>query len=265
MLTASTNVPHGASIGLWLATGLVVALGMARLPLVPDRLWRFLCWSTAVGLGLYAAARTRLIPSGRIWITWAVLLILVLALLFWIERLREHREIETSKGSSAADMSALTLTGTMLPPKPSARPSANPSDLSRKPIFDQAPPELADMSQASLMEIVANKTNAQIDQLMEQHRGQSVRVSGEVERVSTEPIPSVSLKTPIPFLLFFDAEGYDAKPVLLTLSKGDKIVASGQIHKFEQGASGEYVSVIVAIDKCKLLEARAPTSNDSRP
>jgi uncharacterized membrane protein len=258
----------GTSIFIWVAAGLVVALGMARLPLVPDRLWRFLCWSVAVVLGLYAAARIRLIPSGRIWVTWAVLLILVLALLFWIEKLREHREIEASKESSAATMSALTLTGTMLPIQPSTSPTASPLHASREPIFDQAPPELADMTPASLKELVAHKTHAQLDQLMDQHRGKPVRVSGEVEKVEFgfgASLPSVTLKTPIPFLLFFDAEDYDAKSVLLTLNKGDKIVVSGQIRKFEPSFLMEIVAVIVALDKCKVLDARAAGSKDSLP
>lgn len=135
--------------------------------------------------------------------------------------------------------------------------ATTPPPLLPQPIFDEAPPELADMSPASLTALLAGRTNAQIHKLMEQHRGKPVRVSGEVEHVQFgTSAPSVRLKTTIPFLLFFDAEGYDAESVLLTLNKGDKIVASGQIHSFEQSTFMEFVAVIVALEKCRLVEAR---------
>jgi hypothetical protein len=50
-------------------------------------------------------------------------------------------------------------------------------------VFDEPPPELADLSPASLKEIFAGRRDAQGDKFMEQHVDKSVRVSGEVARV----------------------------------------------------------------------------------
>lgn len=115
-------------------------------------------------------------------------------------------------------------------------------------VFDEAPPELADMSPTSIKEVFAGRTDAQAAKLMEQHVGKPVRVSGAVEGVELERIPNATLKSVVSVLLFFDADDYDAEPLLLALNKGDKIVASGQVYKIKDG--------VVTLDRCKLLEAR---------
>jgi len=121
-------------------------------------------------------------------------------------------------------------------------------------VFDEAPPELANMSPASLTELFAGKTDAQADTLMKQHVGKPVRVSGEVSKVEFGQISQVVLDrdAPVSLLLFFDADDYDAKPLLLALNKGDKIVASGQIYKIHE--------TTVSLDNCKLIEARGRVS-----
>lgn len=241
----------GASVVLWVAAGLVVMLGMARLPLVPDRAWRFLCWSVAVVLGFYAAARTRLIPSGWIWITWAVLVIVVLALLFWVERLRdlEHRGTDTAKASEVR-----AIAGTTSPA--AIHPITVPLQSTSRPIFDEAPPELASMSQASLAEFFAGRTQAQGDKLMQQHRGKPVRVSGQVEQVSlgsSGKLPSVTLKGALHLLLFFDPEeDYDPEPIVLALHEGDSIVVEGRIWQIADNS--------VSVDRCRLIESRGHLS-----
>jgi hypothetical protein len=229
-----------ASIFLWVAAGLVVALGMARLPLIPDRLWRFFCWSGAVVLGFYAASRIRLIPSGWIWVTWAALVIVVLALLFWVEKLRdlENRGTEASKESATTVWSA-PVHDTRSPSKP---PPGH--------IFEGAPPELASMTPASLKEARSGRTDAQAQLLMEQHQGKPVRVAGKVENVDfSTAVPSVGLNGVVRHLCFFDpAEDYDPKPTLLALNKGDKIVVSGDTFRFGETS--------VSLDHCRLVEVR---------
>lgn len=248
VVSSIPNEQQGAtstSIVLWLVAGAVVMLGMQPLPLIPDRLWRFICWSMAVVIGFYAAARIRLIPSGWIWLTWALLLILVLALAFWVESLLSRREIEATKEQWRP--------AAIPTPTPSVEKPASPADLSREPIFDEAPPELADMSPASLKELIAGRTDAQSDKLMEQHVGKRVRVSGEVESVTLGRIPQVQIRSSIALVLFFDAtENYDVEPVLLAINKGDEITVSGQIFKIHE--------ITVSLDYCKLIEARGQVS-----
>jgi hypothetical protein len=116
-------------------------------------------------------------------------------------------------------------------------------------VFDEAPPELADMTAASLKEILAGRTFAQIDKLMEQHVGKSVRVSGEVEYVLFgATFPQVRLRSAVPLQLFFDDDDYDAESPLLTVNEGDTIVVTGRIYKVG-GTS-------VDLAKCRLIEAR---------
>jgi hypothetical protein len=58
----------------------------------------------------------------------------------------------------------------------------------------------------------------------------------------------VHLKSAVAVLLFFDADDYDAEPLLLTLNQGEQIVASGQIYSIRE--------TFVTLDKCKVIEAR---------
>jgi hypothetical protein len=115
-------------------------------------------------------------------------------------------------------------------------------------VFDEAPPELAEMSPASLKELFAGRTQAQGEKLTEQHVGKPVRVSGEVDSVQRRPIPAVTLKSSVLLFLYFDADDYDAEPLLLTLNKGDRIIVSGQVHRFTEAS--------VSLDRCNLIEAR---------
>ena len=144
-------------------------------------------------------------------------------------------------------------------PPTSTPPLAPPQDQvlaatqdPRQPLFDQAPPELADLSPASLRDSFAGRTQAQGDMLMAQHVGKPVCVSGEVEGVelglSGSRIPAVTLKSAMRLLLFFDSdEDYDPVPVVLALHEGDQIVVSGQIHKL--------TAEMVSLENCKLVEA----------
>lgn len=124
-----------------------------------------------------------------------------------------------------------------------------PSDLQR--VFEDAPLELASMSSASLPELFAGKTQAQAAKLLEQHRGKSVRVSGVVESVElpgmTQGNGKVTIRAAVLLLLFFDADK-DIESQLLALNIGDSLTVSGQIHTIAAN--------LVALDKCKIIEAR---------
>jgi hypothetical protein len=87
---------------------------------------------------------------------------------------------------------------------------------------------------------------------MEQHIGKAVRVSGDVEGVEFGAFRTVNLKSATTLRLYFDADGYDAEPLLLALSPGDKILVSGQIYRMHEKS--------VSLDKCKLIEARGHVS-----
>jgi hypothetical protein len=112
------------------------------------------------------------------------------------------------------------------------------------------------MTPATLKEIWSGRTDAQASKLLEHHLGESVRVSGVVERVTLgTSIPSVSLerKSTASVLLFFDpAPGYDPKPTVLALNLGDHILVSGTIHGFGK--------TTVSVDHCRLIEARGRAS-----
>jgi hypothetical protein len=251
-ITDSGQGSTSTSIVLWVIAVIVVILGMPRVPLVPDRLWRFLCWSVAVVLVLYAAARIDLIPSGWIWITWAFAGILVLGLASWIERLLEqleHRGTETAKENWRP--SVPTTVGLLSAPTP-ATPSE--PDLSREPIFDEAPAELADISPASLQELFEGRTELQKANLFAPHIGKEVHVSGQVESVETTAGFRMALikhlASGFRLWLFFDHEDYDADPVLLVLNKGDNISLTGQIYKAADRS--------LSLDKCKDIEVRGP-------
>jgi hypothetical protein len=105
------------------------------------------------------------------------------------------------------------------------------------------------LTAVSLKKILAGRTFAQMDKLMEQHVGKSVRVSGEVEYVLFRATsPEVRLKSTVALQLFFDDDDYDAEPPLLTLNVGDTIVVTGRIYKFRETS--------VDLEKCRLIEAR---------
>jgi hypothetical protein len=267
--TVTTGGEQGAtstSIFLWIAAGAVVALGMARLPLVPDRLWRFICWSGAVVLAIYAAARLYETPSGWIWATWAAGLIVVLAFAFWVETLLEHLEkrgTEDAKDQWRPASPAPEASPVQAPApapaattSPASSASSNSTASSPIPIFDEAPPELADISPASLKELFAGRTDLQRTQLMEQHVGKEVRVLGTVEKVEGPRLRSAVIGQPdFHFSLFFDDENYDADPVLLVLNRGDEIAVSGRIFKI-----GETWG---ALDRCADIEVRGRAQEQS--
>jgi hypothetical protein len=135
-------------------------------------------------------------------------------------------------------------------------PADVPAKQASQRIFDEAPPELAEMSSDSLKELLAGRTEAQIDALMAPHVGKPVRVSGEVARVEIRhigprPIPHVSLRHApgaVGLLVFFDGEDYDAVPLVLALNQGDQIVASGLIYRIRE--------TTVIVDNCELIETR---------
>jgi hypothetical protein len=148
-----------------------------------------------------------------------------------------------------AERVALGQARSALPPPPPEDPTGamETSHL----VFDEAPPELADMSPASLKELFAGRTEAQSSKLLEQHIGKSVRVSGEVTKVEFAAFTtSVSLHAAVNLLLFFDK---DAEPQLLVLNLGDEVAVSGQIQKFP-------TETMISLEKCKLIEARGRRS-----
>jgi hypothetical protein len=241
----------GTSIALWIVAGAVVILGMQRLPLIPDRLWRFICWAVAAVLGLYAAARIHLIPSGRIWLTWAFALIVVLALAFWIERLLEQlgdREAKTAKERWGPTFAPQTSVTTLAP----SQANDIPTDASQAPIFEEAPRELMGMSPAALADLFKGRTGLQQRKLIEQHLGKEVRVSGEVKTIEGSALRQATLGQANGFhvQLFFDNADYDADPMLSVLNKGDEVSVYGQI--FGMG------EVSIALDRCRDIEVRSP-------
>ena len=127
----------------------------------------------------------------------------------------------------------------------------------RQVVFDDAPPELADTSPASLMELFAGRTEAQAATLLKQHRGKAVRVSGEVEDVSVASAYGGNVRLRgrcgISFLLFFDADDKDAeRQLLIALNTGDKITVSGLIHEIQAS--------VVSLDNSKLIHVRKRSS-----
>jgi tRNA_anti-like len=138
---------------------------------------------------------------------------------------------------------------------------SRPEPAAPQLVFDEAPPGLADMTETSLRELFASRTKAQADELLKQHRGEPVRVSGEVGDVDLTGTPSVHLlSSGIALLLFFDADDYDARPSLLSLHHGDKIVVSGQIHSFTTSTIAGHIGISIGVDKCKLLNTRGGRS-----
>jgi hypothetical protein len=128
-----------------------------------------------------------------------------------------------------------------------APPSPPPDQAVVAPqlVFDEAPPELANMSPAFLTELFAGRTDAQGAKLTEQHVGKLVRVSGEVTKVELATVNSVTIRAAVTMILFFDDA---AAEQLLALNLGDKVVVSGQIHGLSDG--------FIGLTKCKLVEAR---------
>jgi hypothetical protein len=123
-----------------------------------------------------------------------------------------------------------------------------------QPIFDDAPPELADISPAWLQEFFAGRTEAQAETLLRQHVGTPVRVSGEVESVdlgSSGTVPQVHLRSGSALLLLF-CDDRDAEARLLALNTSDRIVASGKILRILKN--------VVSLGDCKLIDVRGPVS-----
>jgi hypothetical protein len=222
----------------------------------------------AIGLAVIVAPITVLetaaSPHPSIWSNTAFLIclgvgVLALAAGAWILAAfflplplpKTRHEREAFKGS--AEQTTLGRTRSVPPPPVSVpEEQAVVATQAPQPVFDEAPPELADLSPASLKELLAGRTDAQVITLMEQHVGKSVRVSGEVEGVEFGTVPWVRLKGAVTLQLFFDADGYDPEPILLALNMGDEIVVSGQIWKIRE--------FLISLDKCRLVEARGRRS-----
>jgi energy-coupling factor transporter transmembrane protein EcfT len=141
MVPTSTLETQGVSsttLLLFVLAGVVVVVGMPRPPHMPDRVWRFFCWEAAGLLAVYAVSRIPSVPTRWIWLGFALILTVAFALAFWTEKLRDRRETETAKESSSAAVHI------QVPP---ARPLTRRSKPSPEPIFDEAPLELAVVSQ----------------------------------------------------------------------------------------------------------------------
>ena len=65
-----------------------MGLGMARPPLIPDRFWRFICWSGAAWIGVDVATVLGYLSPGR-HMTLRIGLIAGLAIAYFIEWLLE--------------------------------------------------------------------------------------------------------------------------------------------------------------------------------
>ncbi len=134
-----------------------------------------------------------------------------------------------------------------------SEPEAATQNALVRPIFDHAPPELADMTRASIVDLFAGRTQAQGDKLMRHHVNKPVRVSGTVAAVALGGpplhLPRVTLEGAITLLLFFDPDDdYDPEPIVLALNKGDKIVASALVHQL--------TAEMVSLHHCKLIDVR---------
>jgi hypothetical protein len=143
-----------------------------------------------------------------------------------------------------------------LTPLPVALTPARAED-SPRPLFDQAPPELADMSPASVKELLVGRTEAQRKTLMRQHVGKPVHVSGEVDDVSlaTSYRGSVRLRgeSGFLFLLLFDLDDEDpGGQLLVAINPGERLVVSGVINEIQAN--------LVALDNCKMIDLRGPVS-----
>jgi hypothetical protein len=135
-------------------------------------------------------------------------------------------------------------------PLPSVIPQTEATEYSRQPIFDQALPELADMSPASLQELFAGRTDAQAETIVKQHVGKPVRVSGVVEGVDlghSGEIPQVHLRSGAAQLLLF-SDDHDSELAFRALNVGDRIVVSAEIYRI--------VKNLVSLIKCKLIDVR---------
>ncbi|MDQ5822255.1 MAG: hypothetical protein M3540_12520 [Actinomycetota bacterium] len=158
-----------------------------------------------------------------------------------------------SRGSVELSLPGVSKTERV--PSHSATPAQAEQSESREPIFDEAPPELADMSPASLSQLFEGRsTEIQRRSVFMPHVGKEVRVSGRVASVEGGSVgPMVVIKQPNDFTiaLFFDAE-YNSNPVLLALNHGDNISVSGQIFQ-SLGAHR------ISLDKCKDIEVRGPS------
>jgi hypothetical protein len=120
---------------------------------------------------------------------------------------------------------------------------------SHRPIFDEAPSELADMSPASLQELFAGRTDAQADTLLKHHIRKPVRVSGEVEDVdlgATGVGPQIHLRSGGALLLLFS--GDDTESQFRALNLGDRIVASAEVYRITKN--------VVSLTNCKLIDVR---------
>jgi hypothetical protein len=147
---------------------------------------------------------------------------------------------------------------TAVPPSPAASspslfvtPQTEATEDSRQPIFDEAPPELAGMTKASLKELLAGRTEAQVKTLMKQHVGKPVRASGKVDDVSLASSyrGHVRLRGESGFLLllFFDLDDEDpGGQLLVAINPGERLVVSGVIHEIQTN--------LVALDNCKVID-----------
>jgi hypothetical protein len=217
----------------------------------------------ALGLAVIVAPITVLetasSPHPSIWSNTAFLICLVIGVLalvsgawilaaFFLPLPLPKTRHEREAFKDLAERVALGQARSALPPPPPEDPTGVETPHL---VFDEAPPELADMSPASLKELFAGRTEAQSSKLLEQHIGKSVRVSGEVTKVEFAALTtSVSLHAAVNLLLFFDK---DAEPQLLALNLGDEVVVSGQIQKFP-------TETMMSLEKCKLIEARGRVS-----
>ena len=162
-----------------------------------------------------------------------------------------------SQGAESFSLTTEPVPEVRAPAPAPVTPRAGPTEYSRQPIFDQAPPELADLSQDSLKPLFVSRTEAQAKALMKQHAGKPVRVSGEIEDVSVASAYGGSVrlrgKSGLSFLLFFDAADKEAeRQLLISLNTGDRLVVSGVIH--------DIAVTQVALDNSKLIDIRRHVS-----
>lgn len=95
---------------LLLAAAALIAFGMAHPPLIPERWWRFVCWSGGAAIALYALERYDYLPSGFGFAVIVVLAVLLVGLAFVLESEREQRD-ERRAAKEIAALRALYAKG----------------------------------------------------------------------------------------------------------------------------------------------------------
>lgn len=89
----SAEKAHPANLLYLVIAALLFVLSMNRFALIGERLWRFLTWSGAIVVGTWSISRAGYLRAGAYWPLVALVLIVILALLFLLEKERERPHV----------------------------------------------------------------------------------------------------------------------------------------------------------------------------